>query len=59
MQKRKETREERDKREVDERLDRELAQSFPASDPPTVIRNVPHAQIIPKALVDDKEDRID
>ena len=55
MPKGKETREQREQREVDERLDRELEQSFPASDPPTVTRNVPYAQIIPKQLVDDEE----
>ena len=52
-----ETREQREKREVDERLDRELEQSFPASDPPTVTRNVPYAPTV-KLLVDDKEDTI-
>lgn len=50
----KETREQRGKREVDERLDRELEQSFPASDPPTVTRNVPSAQIV-KPLADEKQ----
>ncbi|GGE53766.1 hypothetical protein GCM10007276_33540 [Agaricicola taiwanensis] len=37
----KETREEREKRELDEELDRQLEQSFPASDPPKLTRN-PH-----------------
>ncbi|HLT90511.1 MAG TPA: hypothetical protein VKZ85_06165 [Woeseiaceae bacterium] len=34
------SREDRKKRELDERLDRELAQSFPASDPPKVTLGV-------------------
>lgn len=41
MPKQKETRENREKRELDERLDRELEQSFPASDPPKLTRSVP------------------
>jgi hypothetical protein len=41
MPKDKETREEREKRELDARLDRELAQSFPASDPPKVTLSAP------------------
>ena len=36
-----ETREERAKRELDEELDRQLEQTFPASDPPKVTRSTP------------------
>lgn len=41
MPKDKETHDERRKRELDERLDRELAQSFPASDPPKITLGAP------------------
>jgi hypothetical protein len=33
-----ETREQREKRELDEELDRQLEQTFPASDPPKITR---------------------
>ena len=45
----KETRAQRKKRKLDEQLDRELEESFPASDPPTITRNV---QITPKPQSD-------
>ena len=35
-----ETREQREKRELDEELDRQLKQTFPASDPPKITRTV-------------------
>jgi hypothetical protein len=41
MPKEKETREQREKRELDEELDRQLEQTFPASDPPKITRSVP------------------
>lgn len=41
MPKGKETREQRRKRELDEQLDRELEQSFPASDPPKLTLSIP------------------
>lgn len=36
-----ETREQREKRKLDEELDRQLEQTFPASDPPKLTRSVP------------------
>jgi hypothetical protein len=41
MPRRGETNEEREKRELDEELDRQLEQTFPASDPPKVTRSTP------------------
>ena len=48
----KETREQREKRELDEELDRQLEQTFPASDPPKVTRSRPAGQITPKSESD-------
>lgn len=39
MGKPKETQQEREKRALDEELDRQLEETFPASDPPKVTRN--------------------
>ena len=50
----KETREQREKREVDEELDRQLEQTFPASDPPKATRSLPAGQITPKSESDDE-----
>ena len=36
-----ETQEEREKRELDEELNRQLEQTFPASDPPKITRTAP------------------
>jgi hypothetical protein len=36
-----ETPEQREKRKLDEELDRQLEQTFPASDPPKITRSVP------------------
>jgi hypothetical protein len=44
----KETRDQREKRKLDEQLDRELEESFPASDSPTITRSAPDTQITPK-----------
>ncbi len=55
MPTKKETREEREKRELDRMLDRQLEQTFPASDPPKVTRSVPNTQITPKPPSDDEE----
>jgi hypothetical protein len=52
MPKEKETTEEREKRELDEDLDRQLEQSFPASDPPKITRSVPATQTTPKPDTD-------
>jgi hypothetical protein len=40
MPKKRETREQREKRQLDEELDRQLEQTFPASDPPKITRRV-------------------
>jgi hypothetical protein len=40
--------EERQRRELEEELDRQLEQTFPASDPPKVTRSVPASQTTPK-----------
>jgi hypothetical protein len=48
MPKGKETREQREKRRLDDELDRELKETFPASDPPKVTRSIPATQITPK-----------
>jgi hypothetical protein len=45
MSKTKETRAAREKRKVDEELDRQLEQTFPASDPPKITRSDPATQI--------------
>ena len=55
MPKKKETREEREKRELDAELDRQLEGTFPASDPPKVTRSSPATQVTPKPRIDDKE----
>jgi hypothetical protein len=44
----KETREQREKREVDDELNRQLEETFPASDPPKVTRSSPASQITPR-----------
>ena len=47
MPRKNETREEREKWELDKELDRQLEQTFPASDPPNVTRSTPSTQITP------------
>lgn len=47
MPRKNKTREEREKRELDKELDRQLEQTFPASDPPKVTRSTPLTQITP------------
>jgi hypothetical protein len=39
-----ETRDQCEKRKIDEELDRQLEQTFPASDPPKVTRSIPPDQ---------------
>lgn len=58
MPKKKETREEREKRELEEELDRQLEETFPASDPPKVTRSLPITQITPTDP-DDEEQKTD
>ncbi len=48
MPKQKLTREQRERKAVDEELDRELEQTFPASDALKVTRSAPETQITPK-----------
>jgi hypothetical protein len=47
-------REQREKQKLDDELDRELEQTFPASDPPTVTRNAPGSRITPSPHVEDE-----
>jgi hypothetical protein len=56
MPKDKESSEQRERRELDEKLDRQLEQSFPASDPPKVTRSLPATQITPKSPAKDDPD---
>jgi hypothetical protein len=51
----KETREEQEKRELDEELDRQLEQTFPASDPPKITRSTPFTKVTPKPSAGDGE----
>jgi hypothetical protein len=48
MPKEKETREHRERRELDDELNRQLEETFPASDPLKVTRSIPATQITPK-----------
>jgi hypothetical protein len=54
MSKDRETPEQRRKRELDEELDRQLEQTFPASDPPKITRSVPAMPTKPKSDMDDE-----
>lgn len=45
--KKKESRQQREWRELDEELDRQLEQTFPASDPPKITRSVRPTQTTP------------
>lgn len=53
MSKEKLTPEQRRRRAVDDELDRELEQTFPASDPPKITRSEPEGQITPKPHPED------
>jgi hypothetical protein len=55
MPKEKETRPQRKKRQLDEELDRQLEQTFPASDPPKITRSVPNAERAPDPESGDRE----
>jgi hypothetical protein len=45
----------RDERQaLEEELDRELEQTFPASDPPKITRSSPRTQITPKPQIEDR-----
>ena len=54
MSKQAETREQREKRELDDELNRQLEETFPASDPPKVTRSSPASQITPRPETEDK-----
>lgn len=43
-----------DQRRIDNELDRELEQSFPASDPPKITRSDPETQITPHLLATER-----
>ena len=57
MPKEKMTREQRETKAVDDALDRELEQTFPASDPPKITRSSPEGQITPKPHVEDDTEK--
>jgi len=48
MPKHNETRKQRERRELDSELSRQLEETFPASDPPKVTRSSPATQITPR-----------
>ena len=48
-------RKEREKRDLDQELDRQLEQTFPASDPPKVTLSIPASQITPSPETADEE----
>ena len=50
-------REQREKRELDDELNRQLEETFPASDPPKVTRSIPASQITPRPDTDDEGQR--
>ena len=54
MSKQAEMREQREKRELDDELNRQLEETFPASDPPKVTRSNPASQITPRPEADDE-----
>jgi hypothetical protein len=55
----KETPEEREKRELDAELDRQLEQTFPASDPPKITRSTPYTEVEPKPDPGDEDQGTD
>ena len=55
MPKHKETRKQRERRELDNELCRQLEETFPASDPLKVTRSNPATQITPRPDTGDKE----
>ena len=52
MPKEKETREHRERRELDDELNRQLEETFPASDLPKITRSNPATQITPRPDTD-------
>lgn len=57
MSKEKETREQREKQELDDELNRQLEETFPASDPLKVTRSSPASQITPRPAPATKEQK--
>lgn len=55
MPNKKETREQREKREIDDELDRQLEQTFPASDPPKITRSIPVTHPPPERDDDERQ----
>jgi hypothetical protein len=53
MPQKKPTRERRERKAIEEELDRELEQTFPASDPPKVTRSSLDSQITPRPHVEE------
>ena len=52
MPNKKEGRRRRERQALDDELDRQLEQTFPASDPPKVTRSAPATQMTPKPNID-------
>ena len=50
----------RERQALDDELDRQLEQTFPASDPPKVTRSAPASQMTPKPPIDEvgKRDQV-
>ena len=57
MPEKREAREQSGQREIEDQLDRQLEETFPASDPLKVTRSSPASQITPKPNTDDEESR--
>jgi hypothetical protein len=55
MPRHKESRKQRERRELDNELSRQLEQTFPASDPPKVTRSSPATQITPRPSTGDED----
>lgn len=55
MAKKKETRERAGRQDLEDELDRQLEDTFPASDPPKVTRSVRSSQFTPKPSADKKK----
>ncbi|MBR0831262.1 hypothetical protein JQ596_37715 [Bradyrhizobium manausense] len=59
MPKQKNSDTQRDKQELDDELNRQLEETFPASDPPKVTRSSPASQITPRLNRRDQAANID
>lgn len=56
MSKDRKMRQQGDKRRLDDELDRQLEQTFPASDPPKITRGPPATRFASEARTDDDEE---